>query len=67
VFEQIQIAARRWRNVLAVHDEGVFVVENRFAKRCLEEVLEAFHTPPFWAPDLPVSGEGVICDAYVKP
>jgi DNA polymerase len=67
VAQQILTVTDRYRLGLMVHDEGVFVVPTRQAKRALDDILEAFHTPPEWCPDLPTAGEGVISDVYIKP
>lgn len=67
VAQQILTVVDRYRLALMVHDEGVFVVPKRQAKRALNDILEAFHTPPDWCPELPTAGEGVISDVYIKP
>ena len=66
VAEQILKVAWKYRVVLMVHDEVILCVPTRQAKRALEETLAAFKTPPIWAPNLPVTGEGGITTYYQK-
>jgi hypothetical protein len=49
-----------------VHDEGVFAVPAKQAKKCAADFMDSLSTPPDWAPDLPVAGEVGIFDHYVK-
>jgi DNA polymerase len=67
VAQQILTVAEKYRLVLMVHDEGVFSVPTAKARKALDEILEAFHTPPEWCQDLPTAGEGIISDVYAKP
>lgn len=67
VGQQILQIADRYRLVNVVHDEGIFCVPTRSAKKCLREAEAAFAVPPDWCPDLPVAGEGIISREYVKP
>lgn len=64
---QLLQLANRWRIVNMVHDEGVFCVPEERAESCLADAESVFSRPPAWCPDLPVSGEGVICTEYRKP
>jgi DNA polymerase len=64
---QILEVSDDYRLVLQAHDEGVWCVPKKQAEEALDRILKAFATPPDWAPDLPVVGEGVISRTYVKP
>mgnify|MGYP001186467951 CR=1 FL=1 len=67
VAQQILRMTDKYRLALMVHDEGVFCVPTRQAKRALDDILESFHTPMDWCPDLPTAGEGIISNVYTKP
>ncbi len=67
VGQQLLPLAEEYRLVNIVHDEGVFCVKKRQAKTLLHKAEAAFATPPHWCLDLPVAGEGVISDKYIKP
>jgi hypothetical protein len=64
-YQLLPIAAH-YRAVLMVHDEGVFAVPAKQAKKCAADFMDSLSTPPDWAPDLPVAGEVGIFDHYVK-
>ncbi len=66
VADQILRIAWKYRTVLMVHDEVILCVPTSQAKKALKDTLETFHTPPLWAPDLPVAGEGGVTDYYQK-
>jgi len=66
VSEQILMVEEKYKNVLLVHDELVCCVRERSANRCFKQMMNAFHTPPKWLPELPVAGEGGIVDYYQK-
>jgi len=66
VAEQLARVAENNRLVLMVHDEGVYCVKTRYAKRVQQELLTSLRTPPSWAPDIPLNGEVGIFDHYVK-
>jgi hypothetical protein len=66
VAEQNLRCAERYRMVLQVHDEGVFLVKWREAKKAEKWILEQYHQPPDWCPDLPVVGESKIRQFYEK-
>jgi len=66
VSEQILKVPDKYKNVLLVHDELVTCVRERSANACFRSMKKAFHTPPVWLPELPVFGEGGICDFYQK-
>jgi DNA polymerase len=52
-----------WLN-LQVHDELVYIVKERDAKKLLEIAIHALSTPPKWGPDIPLKAEGSIGDSY---
>ena len=54
----------RW--VMTVHDEGSFHVPTPQAKQFYLHALNVFRTPPAWAPDLPVNGDGGWAREYSK-
>jgi len=66
VAEQMLKIAERYRVVMMTHDEVVFTVPARQADKALEWGLEVMHTPPVWAPDLPVAAEGGHDVCYSK-
>ena len=51
---------------LLVHDEAVFSVPEGKAEEIMAYAEVAFKTPPAWASDIPVKGEGHISDRYDK-
>lgn len=67
VAEQAMQIAKRYRVVLLVHDEVVYLAKIREAQAAYEFGLKAFQTPPVWLPDIPVTGEGGVFDCYMKP
>lgn len=54
------------RIVLHVHDEVVLEVPEKQAEQVLADTLGLMGTPPAWAPDLAVKGEGEIMTRYGK-
>lgn len=44
--------------VHSVHDEILCLVPEDEADECLRYMLDVMHTPPAWAPDLPLAAEG---------
>lgn len=52
--------------IMHVHDEMVCEVPEDRAEELLETLLAIMHTPPAWAPDLPVAAEGQILNFYSK-
>jgi DNA polymerase len=56
--------SKMYRVVGTVHDEVLLLVEEDSAERALEDLLTIMRTPPEWAPDLPLDGEGGIADSY---
>lgn len=63
---QSLLLAREERWVMTTHDEGVFHVPTPRAKAFYLHALEVFRTPPDWAPDLPVNGDGGWAREYSK-
>ena len=66
VAEQILQISKNYKVVLAVHDECVFLVDNRFISKGKKEALEAFRTPPTWAKGLPLDGDLKVAKYYAK-
>lgn len=66
VADQIRIIAKRYRVVLAVHDECVFLVPETDISEASAFARAAFQTPPSWAPGLPLDGELKVADYYAK-
>lgn len=62
------MTAQGWpaRTVLHVHDEVVLEVPVKHAEQVLEDTIGLMGTPPDWAPDLAVKGEGSIMERYGK-
>lgn len=58
--------SRQQRWVMTVHDEGSFHVPTAQAKSFYLAALKVFRTPPSWAPDLPVNGDGGWAPEYSK-
>lgn len=54
------------RIVLHVHDEVALEVPVKHAEQVLEDTIGLMSTPPDWAPDLAVKGEGKILSRYGK-
>lgn len=48
------------------HDEVVALAKKQHAERCFKQMLEIMHTPPAWAPDLPIAAEGGWAENYSK-
>ncbi len=65
---QADVRLRRFglRIMWSAHDEINARAPKSEAKYLNEALLEIMHTPPPWAPDLPVAAEGQILDHYVK-
>jgi hypothetical protein len=62
--EIILSISRKYMVVGTVHDEVLLLVEEDNAIQALEDLLTLMRTPPEWAPDLPLDGEGGIADSY---
>lgn len=66
VADQMLKISERYRVVMMTHDEVVFLVPTPEADYALKWGLEIMHTPPAWAPDLPVAAEGGHDVCYSK-
>lgn len=66
VAEQMLAIAERFRVVMMTHDEVVYLAPAKTADQALAWGLEVMHTPPVWAPDLPVAAEGGHDVCYSK-
>jgi DNA polymerase len=56
--------SKKYHVVGTVHDEVLLLVKEDCAEQALEELLTLMRTPPEWAPDLPLDGEGGVADSY---
>jgi DNA polymerase len=56
--------SKKYHVVGTVHDEVLLLVEEDSAEQALEDLLILMRTPPEWAPDLPLDGEGGVADSY---
>ncbi len=65
---QADIRLRKFglRIMWSAHDEINARSPKSESKFLMEGLMEIMHTPPPWAPDLPVAAEGQILDHYVK-
>lgn len=54
----------RLRPALRVHDELVYVVDEREGQALLDELQSILRTPPVWWPGLIVHSEGDVADSY---
>ena len=52
--------------ILHVHDELVCEVPEEQAEQALSDIMKIMSTPPEWIPDIPLSAEAHILDAYTK-
>jgi DNA polymerase len=56
--------SKKYHVVGTVHDEVLLLVPEAQAETALEELLTLMRTPPEWAPDLPLDGEGGVAESY---
>jgi hypothetical protein len=56
--------SKKYHVVGTVHDEVLLLVPEPQAETALEELLTLMRTPPDWAPDLPLDGEGGVAESY---
>lgn len=54
------------RIVMMTHDETVAILNKLSAKQDMVRMLDVFMTPPAWAPELPVTGDGGYDRRYSK-
>ena len=66
VAEQMLKIAAKYRVVMMTHDEVVYLAKTKEVKEALDFGLKVMHTPPSWAPDLPVAAEGGYDSVYSK-
>lgn len=57
---------RKYPWILFPYDEGIHVVPKDGAQEIHEEMLRIMSISPSWAPDLPISAEGIVSDRYDK-
>lgn len=51
---------------LQIHDEIICIVKEQYAQQTYDKMLSVMTTPPSWAPDLPLAGEGGFAKEYSK-
>jgi DNA polymerase len=66
VAEQAIEVAKRYRIVLLVHDEIVYLAPEDEADEALDFGLQIMRTPPTWCADLPLDAEGHHAGDYKK-
>lgn len=69
IFSQVATVLNRYPQAdlcLMVHDESIFSVPEEDAEEIYKFTDETFKTPPAWAANMPVNGEGHISDRYDK-
>lgn len=66
VADQILRVSEKYRALLAVHDEGVFLIPEDEIVEAEPFVMEQFITPPEWAAGIPLDAELKIADYYCK-
>lgn len=64
VMDQSLVIAKKYPQVLTVHDEGVFCVEEALAGTVLGFAINVFRTPPNWWPGIPLNAEGGTSYSY---
>lgn len=57
---------RKYPWILFPYDEGIHVVPKDGAQEIHEGMLKIMSISPLWAPDLPISAEGIVSDRYDK-
>jgi DNA polymerase len=66
VGQQALEIAKRYKVVLLVHDEVVFLAKEEEAEEALAFGLHAMTVPPSWCVDIPLASEGKISRWYTK-
>lgn len=51
---------------LQIHDEVICIVKEEYAQATYDKMMQVMTTPPSWAPDLPLAGEGGFAKEYSK-
>lgn len=62
----LRVDAAGYPIILHVHDELVCEVPEEQAEQAYSAIMEIMSTPPEWIPDIPLSAEAHILDAYTK-
>ena len=62
----LRVTKMGYNIVFHVHDEMIVEVEKEKADQALADMLKAMSDPMPWAPDLPLKGDGYLCDYYKK-
>lgn len=62
----LRVDAAGYPVILHVHDELVCEVPEEQAEQALSDIMSIMSTPPEWIPDIPLSAEAHILDAYTK-
>lgn len=66
VAEQALVIAQRYKIVLLVHDEVVYLAPGNEAQEALDFGLAAMRVAPSWAPGIPLDAEGKVGPRYLK-
>lgn len=60
----LSLRGNGFRIVAHIHDE--VIISEPIGGRSLEDVAAIMGTPPPWAPDMPLRGDGYYCPYYIK-
>lgn len=60
----LSLRGNDFRIVAHIHDE--VIISEPIGGRSLEDVAAIMGTPPPWAPDMPLRGDGYYCPYYIK-
>lgn len=66
VYHQINEVAKRYKPLMAVHDETTIIVPDSEVEEAEQFLLSTFKTPPSWCSDLPLNAETDIGQYYSK-
>lgn len=66
VADKMREIAQRYRVTIMKHDDIAFLAPKKEAAKALDWAIEVMSIPPVWAPDLPLSAEGVNAGYYAK-
>lgn len=66
VADQILRVSEKYRVLLAVHDEGVFLIPENELVTAEPFIMDNFRTPPEWAQGIPLDAELKTADYYCK-
>jgi len=67
VGEQMIAISKKYRIVSMAHDEVVYTVPRKEAKKALKFGLEQMRIAPSWCVDLPLDADGIYDKKYIKP